>query len=93
MKIVITVTKKQTTKKAKHIQKEKSQINIKKYLHNISPKCQDLKVINKSIVEENYDTKQCDVTDSIFSTQKITNNMIETQATYQNNGRIHKSLL
>lgn len=59
---------------------EKTQMNIKKYLHNISLKDQDLSVTNKLHVEKNknIDLKSND-NESNVATHKITCKVIETQ--------------
>lgn len=74
----------------KQTKKEKIQINIKKYLHNVSLKDQDPKVINKQRVDEYEDAIKYSANESSVATQNITVGMIETQTNWQNNGRMYK---
>lgn len=70
--------------------KEKIQINIKKFLHNVSLKDQDLKVINKQRMEEYEDTIKYSTDESNITTRNITSGIIETQTNWQNSGRLYK---
>lgn len=70
--------------------KEKIQINIKTFLHNVSLKDQDLKVINKQRMEEYEDTIKYSTDESNIATRNITSGIIETQTNWQNSGRLYK---
>jgi len=74
--------------------KDKTQLNIKKYLHNITLKDQDPKVMNKLRVEEdtNTDVKRC-ANESSVATRRIAGEMFNTQTNFQNHGRTFKLLL
>lgn len=62
------------------------QMNIEKYLHNVSSKDQDLTIVNKLHVEKNKDIDlKCDANESNVATQKIMCQVIETQTNSQNN--------
>lgn len=74
--------------KKKIQKKEKTQINIKKYLHSVSSKDQDLKVINKLHVEENKDIGiKCDANESDVAIRKNTCQVIEIQTNRLNIGK------
>lgn len=69
------------------------QINIKKYLHNVSSKKQnqDPKVINELRVVENKDNiKKCCANESRVATHTITGEMIGIITNNNNNGMIYK---
>jgi len=87
--------KKRASRVAKQGNKNKIQLNIKKYLHNIPSKDQDPKVMNKLRVEEDTDTaaKRC-ANESSVATRRITGeNMLEVQTNSRNNSRTYKLLL
>lgn len=83
--------KKRTSRVSKQGNKDKIQLNIKKYLHNIHSKDQDPKVMNKLRVEEDTDVKRC-TNESSVATYRIAGEMLETQTNCRNNGRTFKLL-
>ncbi|CAH1708540.1 unnamed protein product [Aphis gossypii] len=80
--------KKRTSKVVKQGNKNKTQLNIKKYLHNITSKDQDPKVMNKPRVEEdiNTDVKRW-ANESSVATRRITGEMFKTKTYFQNSGQ------
>ncbi|KAE9526604.1 hypothetical protein AGLY_013252 [Aphis glycines] len=80
--------KKRTSKVVKQSNKNKTQLNIKKYLHNITSKDQDPKVMNKLRVEEdiNTDVKRW-ANESSVATRRITGEMFKTKTYFQNSGQ------
>lgn len=85
--------KKRTSRVTKQSNKDKIQLNIKKYLHNIPSKDQDPKVMNRMSVEEDADVKRCVDESSVAATHKIAGEMLETPTNCRNNGRTFKLLL
>lgn len=85
--------KKRTSKVVKQGNKNKTQLNIKKYLHNITSKDQDPKVMNKPRVEEdiNTDVKRW-ANESSVATRRITGEMFKTKTYFQNSGKMLKLL-
>jgi len=83
--------KKRTLRVTKQGNKDKIQLNIKKYLHNIPSKDQDPKVMNKLRVEEDTDVKRC-TNESSVATHRIAGDMFETPTNCRNNGRMLKLL-
>ncbi|XP_026813097.1 probable ATP-dependent DNA helicase HFM1 [Rhopalosiphum maidis] len=80
--------KKRNFREVKQGNKDKTQLNIKKYLHNITSKDQDPKVMNKLCVEEdtNTDVKRC-ANESSVATRRIAGEMFKTQTNFQNPGQ------
>lgn len=83
--------KKRTSRVAKQGNKDKIQLNIKKYLHNIPSKDQDPKVKNRTRMEEDADVERC-VNESSVATHRIAGEMFKTRTNCQNNGRTFKLL-
>jgi len=86
--------KKRTSRVAQQGNKDKIQLNIKKYLHNTPSKDQDPKVMNKLRVEEDTDINRC-TNESSVATRRIAGEMFETQTNCRNtrnNGRTFKLL-
>jgi len=84
--------KKRTSKVVKPKQtknKEKTQINIKKYMHNIFSKDQDSKITRLLCEEKGEDTTKCGANESNVATQGISGEIIETPNS-QNNGKMYK---
>lgn len=88
---IVVHLKKRTSRVAQQGNKDKIQLNIKKYLHNIPPKDQDPKVMNKLRVEEDTDINRC-ANESSVATRRIAGEMFETQTNCRNNGRTFKLL-
>jgi len=85
--------KNRTSGVAKQGNKDKIQLNIKKYLHNIPPKDQDPKVMSKPRVEEDTDVNNRCANESSVATCGIAGEMMfETQTNCRNNGRTFKLL-
>lgn len=86
--------KKQISINKEETNKEKMQINIKKYLHNVSLKKQDQdpKVINELCVEQDKDNiKICCTNERRVATHKITGEMMITNNNNNNNnGMMYK---
>lgn len=78
---ILKMTKPKQTKK-----KEKTQVNIKKYLRNISSK--DKNILR---VEEDKNTIKCGANESNVATQQIIDRMIVTNS-QNNNGKTYKLL-
>ncbi|KAF0761666.1 putative ATP-dependent DNA helicase HFM1 [Aphis craccivora] len=80
--------KKRTSKVEKQGNKNKTQLNIKKYLHNITSKDQDPKVMNKLCVEEDLSTDVKRWTnESSVATRRIMGEMFKTKTYFQNSGQ------
>lgn len=62
--------KKRPSRIAKQTKINKPQLSIKTYLHNVSSKDQDPKVVNKLLTEEDKDTIKRDAIISSITTQK-----------------------
>lgn len=85
--------KKRTSKVEKQGNKNKTQLNIKKYLHNITSKDQDPKVMNKLCVEEDLSTDVKRWTnESSVATRRIMGEMFKTKTYFQNSGKMLKLL-
>lgn len=88
-RIIVAHFKKRTSREAKQGNKDKLQLNIKKYLYIISSKDQDPKVMNSISVEEDAGIKHC-VNESSVATHRIAGETFETQTNCRNNGRTFK---
>ncbi|XP_022174599.1 probable ATP-dependent DNA helicase HFM1 isoform X2 [Myzus persicae] len=81
--------KKRTSRVTKQGNKDKIQLNIKKYLHNIPSRDQDPKVMNKLRVEEDTDVKRY-ANESSVATHRIAGDMFETQTYCRNNRQLNE---